>query len=73
MMVLQGLLEIKDTHRPSGGSMLQGLALLLDPTAACVLDFEQLLWSMRMRPSRVHTSDLSACRALAWLCTCSRE
>ena len=37
---LQGLLKIKDTQRPQGGPMLLGLALLWEPTAVLVLNFE---------------------------------
>ena len=40
MIEVHGLLEIKDPHRPWGGPMLLGLALLWDPTAVRVLDFE---------------------------------
>ena len=37
---LQGLLKVKDTHRPQGGLMLLGKALLKGPKAVRVLDFE---------------------------------
>ena len=48
---MQGPLEIKDTHRPQGGPMLLGLALLQGPTAVRVLNFEYMGTSLiRNRP-----------------------
>ena len=40
MSKVQGLLEIKDTHRPYEGPMLLGIDLPYGPTAVCVLNVE---------------------------------
>ena len=40
MREVQGLLDIKDTHRPYAGPMLLGIDLLKGPRAVCVLNFE---------------------------------
>jgi hypothetical protein len=42
---LQGLLEIKDTHRPKEGPMLLGISLPYGPRVVCVLNFEKPLYS----------------------------
>ena len=45
---LQGLLEIKDTHRHLEGPVLLGIALVQGPGAVCVLDFKQTLYRPRL-------------------------
>ena len=54
---LQGLLEIKETHRPYGGPMLLGMGLMQDPRAVRALTFEcplyQLLGQSQRRLARM--------------------